>query len=630
MEEAETIAEQQQAIIRIEQQLQIEKKLLNLSKDVNRVTKLSKSKIDTLTSLETRILLLRKKISDNLITTSEEDVDIAIKNKPDIGKYKLIECQRCKRKIISSLYNTHSNSCIQINDTFNKPIINTNQDKINELATFCPQPPRNCKVKSKGSDYIQWEWQSPITNGGAIITQYNIKYKEEFIYNEAITNRIKSTVTDYDILTSSWCLRQPVCHTGYTIRQLRASCNYIDFKIRCYNAKGWSEWVSMHSSFFHSTTTATSTGTSNTTGTSSSVVTTDPVTKPSQPLNGHVSKVTSSCIHLKWNKPHSNGGEIITHYIINYIIYDKVVTAQKTIHIDRPYTIRETVTDLTTNLNSDLTHLTSSSHFSTTLRNIPSETIVKKITIIAINQSNYQSDAYTIPGEYKTNKSSHFEVLNRQLNMAIMAKTNYIDTDFLSVCRTCILVCYMYVYTRLLVYIIYYTICTATRIIYYTDYTLYTLYTLYPPYSHTTHPIICYTIYIFYMRTLPYYIIYILSYTTLYTSNINALLTYYTIYYYSHMLYIQGVHQRLPRDEFITAVTKAMRRVKPTDEEREEARLWVRYTFISRCMCAVCVVYIVLLCVGDRDLVMCIPVTHVYTIIYILLTAVNIIIRCFS
>ena len=40
------------------------------------------------------------------------------------------------------------------------------------------------------------------------------------------------------------------------------------------------------------------------------------------------------------------------------------------------------------------------------------------------------------------------------------------------------------------------------------------------------------------MRTLPYYIIYILSYTTLYTSNINALLTYYTIYYYSHMLYI--------------------------------------------------------------------------------------------
>ena len=438
MEEAETIAEQQQAIIRIEQKLQIEKKLLNLSKDVNRVTKLSKSKIDTLTSLETRILLLRKKISDNLITTSEEDVDIAIKNKPDIGKYKLIECQRCKRKIISSLYNTHSNSCIQINDTFNKPIINQNQDKINELATFCPQPPRHCKVISKGSDYIQWEWQPPITNGGAIITQYNIKYKEEFIYNEAITNRIKSTITEYDIQTSAWCLRQPVCHTGYTIRQLRASCNYIDFKIRCYNAKGWSDWVSMHTSSSTSTT-----GNNSASTTSSGVITTDPVTKPSQPLNGHVSEVTSSCIHLKWNKQHSNGGEIITHYIINYIIYDKVVTAQKTIHVDRPYTIRETVTDLTTNLNSDLTHLTSSSHFSTTLRNIPSETIVKKITIIAINQSNHQSEPYNIQGEYKTNKSSHFEVLNRQLNMAIMAKTNYIDTDFLSVC-TC--TCILYVY----------------------------------------------------------------------------------------------------------------------------------------------------------------------------------------
>lgn len=51
---------------------------------------------------------------------------------------------------------------------------------------------------------------------------------------------------DYQLRTSRFCYRDyPIAHHGCRISSLRGGSEYTNFKIRCCNLKGWSEWVDM-------------------------------------------------------------------------------------------------------------------------------------------------------------------------------------------------------------------------------------------------------------------------------------------------------------------------------------------------------------------------------------------------
>ena len=257
----------QDAVLRIEQQLQIQKKLRNLEKDISRVSKLGKSKVDSLTSLESRVLALKEKIRDNLNSKSAEDEvkdalnnlqiststsmpNMAISNtssKPSTinvqaANARLLKfqiCPRCNRKILSSLYKTHENSCRHISEieeneytytyvsniassTSNNSmssVVNKSKNALgvnrlnpqNNIASssngsttqqghyggidddtnltkaaalnyafFTPKPPRNIQLQSYGSDYIEFIWLPPLSDGGTAVIDYEITYLQEY------------------------------------------------------------------------------------------------------------------------------------------------------------------------------------------------------------------------------------------------------------------------------------------------------------------------------------------------------------------------------------------------------------------------------------------------------------------
>jgi hypothetical protein len=140
---------------------------------------------------------------------------------------------------------------------------------------------------------------------------------------------------------------------------------------------------------------------------------------PTIPLHFNVENMTSSCIYLRWISPQSSGGCPIKDYHISYTVVEKKKTATKSVTVDREYKIRE--------------FPISNYQNSCVIRNLPSDSIIKYISIVAQNDANLFSNPAPILKELKTASCSRHELCRRQLDKIQNTNNKYFDTDFITV-----------------------------------------------------------------------------------------------------------------------------------------------------------------------------------------------------
>lgn len=294
-----------------------------LDHDISRVSRLSKAKVDTLNELEKRILLMRKK----LVIPTEPSVEDDMQKERNMNGRAALErlfalCPRCNQRILSQLVETHFASCRKIegrpdgtSSSSASPL-----DTFKDITTFLPQPPRHFNIVSKGCSYIQWSWDPPVMDGGLPIIDYEIRYKVRIFDTDETTGRPKSyTVTREPFTTSLWCSKHPIAHHGYNINGLLAGCEYYDFEVRSQNLKGYSDWTDMLEHL------------------QMSCIKTEDCDPPTAPLFFTVTKLTSTCIHLRWEPPLFDGGREIVGYTISYVVMEREVNAAaRDIFVEKP------------------------------------------------------------------------------------------------------------------------------------------------------------------------------------------------------------------------------------------------------------------------------------------------------
>ena len=170
-------------ITRANQQLKIQHGLKCL--DVRRISRLGKSRVDSLVDLERRLTKMRQDLKTIHVTTVVEDIsaNLRISNQSHADS-KFVICDRCDRKILVRLFAAHDTACARLKseDTLYQgvrpvPFVGAAaQQLIDTFATFIPQPPRNIRMVSKGASFIEWSWEPPVFDGGLSIIDYEISY----------------------------------------------------------------------------------------------------------------------------------------------------------------------------------------------------------------------------------------------------------------------------------------------------------------------------------------------------------------------------------------------------------------------------------------------------------------------
>ena len=302
-------------LMRIDQQLKIESGIRVLERDVGRASRLGRTRLDTLNDLERRILLMRQELKVPGIRTVQEELeyDKKINNKLQLDSM-FSECVLCKRRILVQLLSKHSEACKKLGGKPNnlEPIFNPFKDLATSLSTFLPQPPRNCRLVRKGCTFVEFEWDPPVSDGGIAVFDYEVKFDAHRVEYDAKAAKEGGSKwkrwTEHcgPVKTSLWCMKCIVCHHGSKINGLFAATEYSNFEIRCCNVRGWSDWVKMNGK---------------------ETTKTDEPDPPSFPLFFEVENVTSSCIHLKWNKPMYTGGSAVADYSIHYTVVERHISA---------------------------------------------------------------------------------------------------------------------------------------------------------------------------------------------------------------------------------------------------------------------------------------------------------------
>lgn len=234
----------QQLISRANQQLNIEHGIKNL--DVTRLSSQGKLRVDSLNDLERRVKSMRLELKSIHIPTVVEEIssDLQISNKTQIDS-KFSVCSRCQRSILSHLLVAHGTACARLKseDTVYQgtrpiPFVGHEvQELINTFATFVPQPPRNCRVASKGPSHIEWHWDPPVFDGGLPLIDYEIGYVAKLIEFDKVIGKFKrSTEVCPSLKTSQWCFLEPLSHKGYKMMGLLADTEYTELRIRCVGA----------------------------------------------------------------------------------------------------------------------------------------------------------------------------------------------------------------------------------------------------------------------------------------------------------------------------------------------------------------------------------------------------------
>ena len=73
-------------------------------------------------------------------------------------------CKKCNKRIVLRLINSHENMCsfarsadgLTVEDSHERvAVYRVDQDVVTSIATFAPQPPRNCQVINKGTKHTK-------------------------------------------------------------------------------------------------------------------------------------------------------------------------------------------------------------------------------------------------------------------------------------------------------------------------------------------------------------------------------------------------------------------------------------------------------------------------------------------
>lgn len=328
-------------IARANQQLKIQHGLKCL--DVTRISRLGKSRVDTLTDLERRVMKMRSDLKTLHVTTVVEDIaaNLRISNQSHADS-KFVMCGRCDRKILVRLFAAHDTACARLKseDTLYQgirpvPFVGAEvQQLIDTFATFVPQPPRNISMVSKGATFIEWSWMPPVFDGGLPIIDYEIRYVAKSVDFDKEKGKFKKkTETCPSLRTSQWCLLDPVLHKGYKMVGLKGATEYHDLNLRCANLLGWSEWVPM-TGFMPEDPKKKKTKTTRKPDVEVAdcdklreFVKTDDADVPGRPTFFVCTAITSSCIHLLFDKPVNDGGSQVTEYLIFYTILTRTTSA---------------------------------------------------------------------------------------------------------------------------------------------------------------------------------------------------------------------------------------------------------------------------------------------------------------
>lgn len=406
-----TGVKEQVTVARAEQQLQIQGQLHLLNRDINRASRLGKAKVDALSDLERRILVMRHQLKEYAPITVEENISETLRQSNNtIVEHEFTKCSRCQRKILVRLFHAHEKACLKRNpnDTahvskcvtlLTQPVKTPLEAAVMEHATFIPQPPRNFRVKDVGATYITWEWDPPVSDGGLPVLEYEMAYTFQYTIRDETTNKLQKVTEQVpSLMLTRWCRVTPIPHNGVDLVWLRSDAEYSDFQIRCLNNRGWSEWAEMNGL---------------------EKIHTLPAETPSKPQFFECVKITSSCVHLKWDPPFFTGGQAIIDYIIYYTTVEREISAvSRGIFIERERKL---------NVGNGTTHFA-------VLRNIKPETKVVRICIKSVNKAGLESDLIYFKGEEVVTKNcSRYMQLLGQLKLVEDTELDYIDTDFFTV-----------------------------------------------------------------------------------------------------------------------------------------------------------------------------------------------------
>jgi type II secretory pathway component PulJ len=234
-------ASEQAIIARATQQLNLQNRMRLLDRDVSRALRLGKARIDNLDDLEKRVQKMRQQLREPSQTSAAEEVNMDLRrnNKVQIDAHFTV-CARCQRRIRTNCFNAHDYACAQRQGKAEErpPIYDVKQDIKTEITTFIPQPPRNIKMKAKGSTFISWEWEPSVFDGGLPVTDYEISYSLKSSELDRLTGKyVFRSDSIPSLRTSTWCRESPICHRGFKIVNLRAATEYGDFQIRCCNLR---------------------------------------------------------------------------------------------------------------------------------------------------------------------------------------------------------------------------------------------------------------------------------------------------------------------------------------------------------------------------------------------------------
>jgi hypothetical protein len=313
---------------RASQQLDIQSSLHLLTRDLQRASRLSRTRIDALTDIEKRIHRMRNNLKDtvSLPTVGEQiSMDLRVNNSNTLDSMFTL-CKRCQRKILSAVFSDHSVACAKMKGKIGgaesrAPVFDPHQDQLTSITTFVPQRPRNFKTTGRGCTYIDFVWEAPVFDGGLQIFDYEIDYKKQVdIFDKATKLWIRRIEGMDPVTTSQWCMRGPVCHTGFRLKNLSAGQSYVDFRVRCTNVRGYGEYAAIMGE---------------------NSIRTEDVDPPSKPLFFQEMGMTSSCMNLSWSPPIFDGGSPIKEYRISYTVLERLfIATSRTQVVQKPNTVR--------------------------------------------------------------------------------------------------------------------------------------------------------------------------------------------------------------------------------------------------------------------------------------------------
>lgn len=185
------------------------------------------------------------------------------------------QCRCCGNLVLASAIKLHEVECRR---RFRRATCEA-RSTTSGIAT-APRPPRDVRVAGTGPTSIELAWESPILDGGAQIAEFEVAYR---------LNGVEMRQT-----TTSFCLKEPVANHGAVLQELRGDTEYSDVRVRCLNAKGWSEWSQSLLS-----------------------VRTKQCVPPSPPLFVRPTKPSSQAFGLTWLAPLSDGGASIVDYVVS-------------------------------------------------------------------------------------------------------------------------------------------------------------------------------------------------------------------------------------------------------------------------------------------------------------------------